>query len=221
MEKSEIDTLLHDIEELRRAVRRNNPFLRQVLASRLYSAYTIVFGLLVIAFCVASQVLVARWGSFAAIPSTWRTAFLVAAGLVFLAGGGIKWILFNRRAGMIDRNANYLTVIRAFFAASWFHVNIPAYICAVAGPVFAISVGHPWYSVPACAAFLAILFNNVGVSIQRRDYLIAGWYALASGLASLAFIERAPFVWTAVVVGGFCLAFGLGGFLVRESEAQR
>ncbi|HET7839382.1 MAG TPA: hypothetical protein VFL04_06450 [Rectinemataceae bacterium] len=221
MDQNELETLLHDIEELRRAVRRNNPFLRQVLSSRLYYLLTLVIGLVVLAGSLAAQVLVGTWGSFGAMPEAWRAAFYSAAAIVFLVGGGMKWVLFNRRARLIRREANYLTVIKAFYAGSWFHINVPSYLCALAGIGFAIALGHPWYALPVSFVFIALLFNNLGSGIQRPEYLVSGWYALVTALASFLFVERAPFVWLAVVLGGFCLVFAVTGLLGRDGGGER
>ncbi len=218
MNQSDLDTLLHDIEELRRAVRRNNPFLAQVLASRFYSALTAVIGTVVVAICLGTQFLIGRWGSFAATPWPWRASFWTAAILTMVLGGGMKWVMFNRKARLIAKDANYLTVLRAFYAGSWFHVNVPAYACAVCGMVFAFSLGHPWYALPVGLVFAGLLFNNVGVSIQKAEYLVSGWYAIVTSLASFMFFERAPFLWTAVVLGGFCLAFGIAGLIRNKRE---
>ena len=94
MDQSEFESLLHDVEELKRAVKRNNPFLREVVSTRFYPMYGLIYGLLIILFCIAAQVLIAKYGSPAAVPSHWKTlAWFLFGGLV-AAGAVLKWTLF-------------------------------------------------------------------------------------------------------------------------------
>jgi hypothetical protein len=216
MDQSELKTLLADLEELKRAVRRNNPFLREVVASRFFAALSIPFGLFVVAFCTGTQILIARRGSFSAVPAEWKIAAWILLGIFIIVGWVLKWRFLDRQARKVKEGANLWTVIRAVYGGSWLHLNLPAILCMLLVPVLAILAGHPWYIVPGIAVFFAFPCNGLGLIVQRPEYLVGGWYALISGLSSLFFMESAPFIWSEAIWGGFFLVFGLVGLAFKD-----
>ncbi|MGO8694128.1 MAG: hypothetical protein ACLQMF_10710 [Rectinemataceae bacterium] len=213
MDQSEFESLLHDVEELKRAVKRNNPFLREVVSTRFYPMYGLIYGLLIILFCIAAQVLIAKYGSPAAVPSHWKTlAWFLFGGLV-AAGAVLKWTLFSRRARSLAEGANYRTVLRAVYGSTWVHIILPAVICMLFVPVVTIVAGHPWLMVAGVAVSWAFACNALGLMVQRLEFLLTGWYALISGLASLFFIEAMPFLWSGIIWGGALVIYGLVGLV--------
>jgi hypothetical protein len=215
MNQAELDSLLADVEELKRAVRRNNPFLREVVASRSLSAISLPLGLFIIAFCAGTQILIAQRGSFSAIPAEWKLAAWIILGLFLVVGGPVKWILLSRKARSVEEGANFFSVIRAVYGGSWLHLYLPAVICMLLVPVFAILAGHPWYIVPGVAIFVALPCNSLGLMVQRPEYLALGWYLLIAGLSSLFFMEAVPFVWAGIIYGGALLVFGIVGLVAQ------
>jgi hypothetical protein len=213
MNDAEFEGMLRDIEGIRRAVRRNNPLLRQILASRAYAIFTLVYGALIALFCLPTQFYLDRAGSLSAIPPVWKALSWIALAVLIPAAGIFKWRLFSSRIAKTEEGSNYIAIIKAFYGGSWFHLNVPIMLAAVTGVAFTIYVGQAWYSLPICAVCFALLFNNMGTVLQRKDYLVTGWYSFVSGLVSLFFVTSAPFLWVAIVFGGFCIIFGIGGLL--------
>jgi hypothetical protein len=209
MSTTDLNALLRDVEELRRAVRRNSPFLREVISSRLFAAYALVLGLAAAAFCLASQILIGWYGSFPAVPPAWKTGFWLALALLGAAAAVSKPLILGRRAAEVDTRATFITVVKLLYGGMVSNIYVPAFLCMAAASIFAVTIGHPWYIVPAVAVFYAFAANGVGLFVQRPEYFASGWYALAAGIASVFFLERAPFIWTAVVAGGMCLIFGM------------
>jgi hypothetical protein len=219
MNQSELESLLADVEELKKAVRRNNPFLRQVVAGRFFAVLSIPFGLFVVAFCTGTQILVTRLGSFSAVPAAWKIAAGIFLALFFAVGSSLKWSFLARQARKVEEGANFWTVIRSIYGGTWLHLNLPAILCALLVPVLAILAGHPWYIVPGVAIFLVFPCNSMGLAVQRPEYLAAGWYMLISGLVSLFFMESMPFIWAEVIWGGYLLVFGVLGLAVKDRGA--
>jgi hypothetical protein len=58
------------------------------------------------------------------------------------------------------------------------------------------------------AVFYGFIANGGGLFVQRPEFFASGWYAIATGLISLFFVERAPFLWVMILDGGMCLVFG-------------
>lgn len=220
MDQKQLETLLADVEELRRVVRRNNPFLRQVIAGRFFAVLSIPFGLFLVVFCTGTQILVTRLGSFSAIPAAWKIAAAIFLGLYFAVGWLLKWTFLARQAKKVEEGANFWTVVRSVYGGSFFHLNLPVALCMFFVPVLAILAGHPWYIVPGIAIFIAILSNGMGLVVQRPEYLASGWYTLIAGLMSLFFMESMPFVWTEIIWGGYLLIFGVVGLVVKDRASS-
>ncbi len=216
MDQKQIETLLADVEELKKAIKRNNPFLREIVSGRFLPIMSLVFGLLVIAFCTGTQIFVTKLGSFAAVPFGWKTAAWIAVCLYFIIGWLVKWSFLIRQAKRVEESANFATIFKLFFLGSWLHINLPAVLCMVMVPVFAVLAGHPWYIAPGVAIFFIIPCNNLGLAIRRPEYLAAGWYILLSAFVALFFIEGMPFIWTEIVWGGYLLVFGVVGLAVKD-----
>ncbi|HTX72889.1 MAG TPA: hypothetical protein VMC79_08710 [Rectinemataceae bacterium] len=220
MEQSELEELLHDVEELKRAVRRNNPFLREVMSTRFYSAVGLGFGLVFIVYCLAAQLLASRYESLASVPSGWKLTGIIAFAVIALVGAVGKWVFFSRRAKSLDEGASYLTVLKAVYGSSWVHVILPALICMAFAVPAAIVAGHPWLIVAGAAIGWAFACNTLGLMIQRLEYLVAGWYALATGLPALLFMESKPFLWSGIIWGGALILFGIVGLAASKRGSR-
>lgn len=218
MEIKDLDSLIHEIGELRRAVRKANPFIREFVAIRSYALLSLPLGVLVLVLCVATEFLRKAYGSFGAIPAEWKTAAWVAFGLVMAIGSVSKWIIIGRRAAKVEKSATFLSVMRAWYGGSWFSLTLPAALCMVAISFFVASSGHPWLVASVVAIFLGYLCNVVAIMLGRREYLATGWYSLGSGLASLFFIESSPMVWIALVWAGIFIVFGVAGLIGFKKE---
>jgi len=220
MTSDELEILRQDIDALRRAVRKANPFLRSIMALRVYALMSVPLGALILAFCLISHFFVRSYGSFQDIPSAWKTALWIALVLIVVGSAVLKWIVVNRRAAAIEKGANFLTATKAIYGSSWANVNLPATICIFVLSAFAIYVGRAWYIVSINAIFLGLIGHSMGRAFERKELSVIGWYALASGLASLFFIESSPFIWAAIVWAGIFFAYGAAGlyYLPREEK---
>jgi len=208
MSEPTLDSIQRDIEELRKAINKNQPLLREIADSRIFAILALPIGVLVSAFCIASHFLVAAYGSFAAVPRAWKIISALCAALFFIGGGVGKWMLLSRRAAEIERGATTMSVLRSMYGKPFFHANMPAVLCMVVIPLFAIWTGHPWYAVSAAGLFLGFAANALASIVRGPEYVAMGWFALLSSLASLFFIEGAPFLWTAAIWGGSFLLYG-------------
>jgi hypothetical protein len=220
MTSEELETLRRDIDSLRKAVRKADPFLRSIVALRAYARLSLPFGVIVLAFCLGSHYLIQAYGGFDAIPSAWKTGFWILLAVLGAASWGFKWVAVSRRAAEVEPGANFWTVTKALFGSAWSNLNLSIAACILAVGAFAIVKGHPWYIVNVLAVFLGLICNSIGIAVDRREYLITGWYALATGLAALFFIETAPFVCTGIVWAGIFFVYAAAGlhYMPREGK---
>jgi hypothetical protein len=216
MTNDELENLSRDIMALRRAVRKANPFLRSVVEIRDYAVISLILGFLVIAFCLASHFLIAAYGSFWATPAWWKLSSWIALAVFFGLGAIAKWLIIGKRAAETEKGATFFTVIQAMYGGVWANMNLPILVCIATVAAFAIRIGHPWYLIPAFGVFMGLACNAIALSVEAREYFLMGWYSLAAGLLSLFFIEEAPFVWTAIVLGGIFFVYGFSGMALSR-----
>jgi hypothetical protein len=222
MEKNELEILAANIEELRRAVRRNNPLMRQVVSSRLFAILALLLGAALTIFCLGTHFLVRATGSFAQVPGAWKLAFWIYLGL-FVVGGGLgKIVVMRKRAAAVQEGSSYFSVLKAAYGGPSFRIMVPALLCMAVSAAFAVWAGHPWYIVPATAVFYAFAAGGLGFVVDRPEYPVSSWFALATALPSLFFFERAPFLWSGAIYGGLFLVYGIVGlaFFKDEGEAR-
>ncbi|MDP3178946.1 MAG: hypothetical protein Q8M76_13650 [Spirochaetaceae bacterium] len=220
MDEPTLDSIQRDIEELRKAINKNQPLLREIADSRIFAILALPMGVLISAFFIASHFLVAAYGSFETVPLAWKVVSVLCSALFFIGGGVGKWILISRRAAEIETGATTMSVLRSMYGKPLFHANMPAVLCMVAIPIFAVWTGHPWYAVSAAGLFLGFAANGFAALVRGPEYVVMGWFALLSSLASLFFIEGAPFLWTAVIWGGSFILYGAIGLLETHREPR-
>jgi hypothetical protein len=209
MDEGKLERLERDIEELKRAVKRNDPLLREVLTTRGWALLGLGGGLGITLFALPAHLLTAAYGSFAAIPTAWRMAIWAALILVIAGGGLWKFLLITRRSGEIDRESTLGEVMDSFFGAASIHVTGGMLVALGAAIGFSAWIGSPWYSVPASGVILGVWMNAIGAQTRAKEYLAAGWWSLLSGCAGLFFVEAAPFLWVLVIYGGMFYVFAL------------
>jgi hypothetical protein len=221
MTDQELEELARSVEDLKRAVKKNDPFLRSILASRGWGALAIFASACVTLFTLPAHFLSQRYGGFASIPPLLRAA-LWAVLAVFLIPGSIwKAVLLRRRAGEAEQGAGLLSILSALFGGLSFHMALPFFVATAVALGFGFFAGHPWLSAPAIAILVCFWINSLASATDRRDYLLLGWWSLLSGSAGLFFVERAPFVWLFIIYGGLCYLFTAETMLASILEGRR
>ena len=86
--------------------------------------------------------------------------------------------------------------------------------------IFAAAVDHAWYIEAILAIGFAFICGNYGAWLERKEILIMGWYLLLAGLASLFFIESAPFLWSAILWAGTFFSYGVWGLAFMKPEKR-
>jgi hypothetical protein len=218
MDTNELDKLLQDIKELKHSVRKANPFLREIMGLKAYSILSIPLGIILLADCLITHFLIRSSGSFESIPRTWKIVTLTLFALILVIGFAAKWIVIDRRAAQLKDGANFFTVIEAMYGGQWFSLSVPLMLCMFVSSIFAVLSGHPWLIASFTAIFLGPFSNIVAELFDRSEYLWMGWYLTLSGLASLFFMESAPYIWLAIVWAGTFLVFGLAGLAASKPE---
>jgi hypothetical protein len=218
MDTLELDKLLLDIKELKSSVRKANPFLREIMGLKDFAIMSVPLGLVLLVTCLVTHFLISAKGSFEAVPSAWKIVSGALFAGIAIVGWSWKWIAINRRAGQVKEGANFFTVVEAIYGGSWFSISAPLVVSMLVVSLYFALSGHPWLIVSITAIFLGPYSNIVAKLMDRREYLVFGWYLILTGLPSLFFIESAPFLWLAIVWAGTFLVFGAAGLAADKAD---
>lgn len=218
MDDKTIEALARDIEDLKRAVRRNEPLLNEVFDLKGWFVYSLVAGFMISAFALPLHVLLSAYGSFARIPAPWR-AGLWAVVAAFLVGlGAVKLAMVARGGGHGWSAARLWKVMRSFYGGASLHVNLPSIILLATTVPLAFAAGHPWYGLSGFAMVIGVWWNMVVLQTGVRAYLALGYWSFVSGFLSLFWIETAPFLWVFAICAGMMFAFAAA---VRYVQARK
>jgi hypothetical protein len=222
MDEDTLKKLSEDIEDLKRAVRRNDPLLHEVAAPPGWMAFSLAAGLNVTLFALPAHVLVTRHGSFAAIPLGYRVYLWAVLGLFVVIGGTLKVVLMKRRANEVSAGLGFSAIFEAFYGGKSAHETIPMMLGMIVGTAYAFWAGHPWLALPLSSFLFGIIANSMASRSGLKAYYVVGYASVLLGLAALPFVERAPFLWLFIIYGGMLFGFSAAqaGFS-RERKQRR
>jgi len=221
MDEDRLERLARDIDELKAAVRKNDPLLREIMTRRGWIVLAFGGGLGVALFALPAHFLSLVYGSFDAIPTAWRGAIWAALVLASIGGGTWKFLLISRRIGEVDKASSLRDVLDSFFGIGSIHVTGGMLTAIAAAIAFATWVGSPWHALPAVGVVLGIWMNSIGAQTRVSEYLVAGWWSIVTGCAGLFFVTKAPFLWVFVILGGMFFSFGAAiAFSSRRPPAR-
>lgn len=213
MDDKDLSALARDIADLKASVRKNDPVLTGLMSARGWGWVSLFGAVAVSLFALPAHILVARYGSFAALPAVWKAALWAALAL-FAVGGSIWKLLFmSRTAAQTMPGTGWGDILESIYKGPQMHTHIPAFLGMIIGSGFAVYMGHPWYALPAAAMCFTFWVNGLGIVSGIRGYHAVGWWSFITGSISLFVVEKAPFLWLFVVVGGMFFVFAGAMFL--------
>lgn len=209
MDDKELQRLSQDIEDLKRAIKRNDPLLREMVAPPGWLAIALMTAVTVSVFALSSHILVTKYGTFGAIPLLARIFLFVVLGMLLVIGGLMKIMILTRRATRLQEKAGLSTFFINFYGGDAIHQSLPLLLGLIASSAYALYLGHPWMIMPISAFLFGLLCNSLATRSRVRSYYIVGYWGIFMSLASLPFIEIAPFLWLFVIYGGMMFAFAV------------
>lgn len=211
MTEHEVEEVAQAMENLKRARTLNDPLIAGFLSHRSWISLSLFGAIGLTLFCLPGQILLAAYGGFRWIPPEYKAILGVLLALVLVCGGAWKAIILICQANSGEKGQNsiaaFASVIRIVFRGKSMHIAIPALAAAATLVLFFCLIGHPWYTVSFIAIMLCFWLNFLGVLISRKDLVGMGWWSLATGLASLFFVESAPLIWLFIIYGGLLYIF--------------
>lgn len=223
MDDETIRRLSADIDDLKRAVRRNDPMLHEVAAPPGWIAFSFAMAACVTLFALPAHLLVRMHGSFAGIPAGYQIVLFTVLGLFLVAGGVFKIRILLGRAVQLDGSAGFARIMDSFFGGRAAHETIPMGLGLVAGVAYAFYFGHPWVSLSVTAFIVGLMSNRIAMRGDLRAYYVIGYWGILSGLTSVPFVEQAPFLWLFLIYGLMFYAFAVAQMVekARTSPGAR
>ena len=214
-DKHRIARLIRDIDEIKAAVKRNSPVLREIVTARFYWWLILVFGLVVAAFSLIMQLLVQHYGGYGAIPATAKTVFWVVA-----AASGITLYTFRVRGVLriikrIDPRLTFLSLLGDHDIGEFMHLYIPFCLIAVGTTLYLSASGHPFYIIGTWGLCLGLTVNLIAFAAHLVEFYVLGYWYL--GTAALSFFLQgiSASLWTAICLGGGSAAYAIVTLVTR------
>jgi len=220
MTEEELRNLAASVEELKRAVKKNNPQLRAFMSPEGWVPMSLIAGVGTALFCLPAQILTSAYGSFDKIPPAYSTALWCVLALVVVLSSVWKLVLFVRKGRDVSTGDPDRTALSAFVSSRSVHIVVPYFLVIATSAVFLSLIGHPWYIASVTAIATCFWSNYVSTQVDRPKYTVAGWWTLVTGLVSLFFVERAPFIWIFVIYGGLCFVFAVSVMLSGRRDGK-
>lgn len=220
MDEGSIADLRRDIEDLKKAVKRNDPLLREIAAPPGWAAFSAAAGLTVTLFALPAHFLIAEYGSFAAIPALYQ-ALLIADLLLFtIVGSGLTLVIMHRRVKVLEEKDGLSRAFMTIYGGPTAHLMVPLTLGIVAGSAFAVYYGHPWLALPITSFFFGIMSNGIAARSGIAAYYAIGYWGIVVGLAAVPFVESAPYFWLFLAYGGMFFVFGAVLWLTNAVRAK-
>jgi|GEM_PF-1150783 len=220
MDDDTLRRLSADIEELKRAVKRNDPMLHEVAAPPGWIAFSLIAAIFITIFALPAHLLVVKYGTFGQIPMVYQIALFATIGLYMVIGGAFKIRLLLGRMVELDRSAGLLKIVGWLYGGTMAHEAVPLILGMVAGTGYAFYVGHPWFALSITSFVVGVMSNRIALRANLRSYYAIGYWGVIAGLVAMPFVELAPFLWLFIIYGGMFYAFAAAQ-IVEKSAAAR
>ncbi|HUI69999.1 MAG TPA: hypothetical protein VL354_05730 [Spirochaetia bacterium] len=217
-DRSRIARLLKDLDEIKAAVKRNSPVLREIVTARFYWWLILVFGAAVTVFSVVMHFLVIRFGGYEAIPGGTRTVFWVLA-----AAAGVVMYVFRVRGVLLtirkmDRRLTFWSLLGDHTVGEFFHVYGPLSVISLAATIYLSRTGNAYYIVGVWALHIGLTWNLIGFAVHLVEFYVIGYWCLLVAALSIFLPGVSASLWIAICAGGWSITYAVVSGLVQKGE---
>ncbi len=220
MTDSQVDKLLEDISSIKATISQNRQVIRLILLPAHFRLLYLLLGLSVIGFSIAFHLLIRHYGSFEAIPVLTKQAVYTAIIMDWILLGWIKWLKLADSLSKTDKRLNVTNFIQEFFSFRIAHVYYPLWILVICMSIIFFQRSANFYVIPTVAVGLGLVHNFIGSVTQIRQWLISGYWFLATGLFLLAKGSIYVPIATSLSLGVGCLLFTVSGWAFQTSREE-
>jgi len=220
MTDSQVDKLLRDISSIKATISQNRHVIRLILLPAHFRLLYLLFGLSVIGFSVAFHLLIRHHGSFEAIPTIIKSTVYTAIVMDWILLGLIKWLKLADSLSKIDKRFTVPFFLQEFFSFRIVHVYLPLLTLMICMSIIFVQRSANFYVIPTVAVGLGLVHNFIGSVTQIRQWLISGYWFLATGLFLLAKGSSYAPLAVSLSLGVGCLLFAVSGWAFQPSHEE-
>jgi hypothetical protein len=220
MTDSQVDKLLRDISSIKATISQNRHVIRLILLPAHFRLLYLLFGLSVIGFSVAFHLLIRHHGSFEAIPTIIKSTVYTAIVMDWILLGLIKWLKLADSLSKIDKRFTVPFFLQEFFSFRIVHVYLPLLTLMICMSIIFVQRSANFYVIPTVAVGLGLLHNFIGSVTQIRQWLISGYWFLATGFFLLAKGSIYAPLAASLSLGVGCLLFAVSGWAFQPSHEE-
>lgn len=220
MTDSQIDKLLEDISSIKATISQNRKAVRLILLPAHFRLLYLLVGISVIGFSLAFHLLMRHHGSFEAIPAITKTAVYTAIVMDWILLGWIKWLKLAESLSKVDKRFTVPFFLQEFFSFRIVHVYLPLLVLVMCLCYIFIEHNANFYVIPTIAVGIGILHNFIGSVTQIRQWLISGYWFLATGLFVLAAGPMYAPLAASLSLGIGALLFAISGWTSKASSEE-
>jgi hypothetical protein len=198
---TQIRQMLDDLHHIRKVVDTNRDAIRCIFLSDTVKLIALLAGLTAFLFPLVMQWLLIRYGAHDMIPLHSKVLYYTALAAAFIFTGVIKSRSFLKRVRQVDPAYTLLRLMRE---------------------VYTMRIGHIYWSIHTVMLFLVVYFlsqeiyapiahtlcigigmhfNVFGMAMRIREYLITGYWCIATALLGLVVVAIPPLVLFALSMG--------------------
>jgi hypothetical protein len=184
IDDQQIDKMMDDIASIKTVINQSKPVLQKILMPRHFRILSLIVGISIILFSLVFYYAIGRFGSYEAIPQNFKNSFFGLMVLDFMLLTVLKYFFWDRSLKKMDRAFDIPRAMEAFFSFRIVHVYLPLVAVMVIVCVY-LSRIDAYYIIPTLAIGKGLMYNFIGSVTKIRQWLIAGYWFLISGVVLL------------------------------------
>lgn len=219
MDPEELKRLQDDIRAVRATVERNRGLIRALLLPQRFRIFSIISGLVIIAFCWLLYSAETAYGGLHNMPGWMQWLVYGSIAALVIAASIFKNRSEVRAARHLDPDYSFWTLHREFLRRPLIAHSLLSSLLILAGLcVYLAQIGQPASIVPLTALVVGLIYNIYGAMAGVALYYLPGYWFIASGLFTVFVGPVHALLSIAYVFGAGYIAFGLAIFVGGRKE---
>jgi hypothetical protein len=207
------DEMLQDLQFIKEAIKKNYSILKYISLNEGIKTVALLTGMIVVAICLVLLWVSNSYGSFIALPRSYKIAAYIVIALSTVGLGCLKSRLFLKIARRHKSDIKLTALARELYTRTLLMIMIPMMMTiAVFSVYFSIS-GLSHLIAPVIIILLALLMIAMVSVLNLKDFLLSQEWMLLSGFISLFIADKvSPLI---III----FTFGIGMFVLYFSAA--
>ncbi|MBU0464108.1 MAG: hypothetical protein KKD21_12885 [Proteobacteria bacterium] len=210
---NQIEKLIEDISSIKLAISQNKKLIRLILLPTHFKWSYLLLGFSLICFSLVFNVLIEHYGSFSSIPDGYKRAVYFVIVLDLILTGVFRIHITAPSLLKIDKRFTLTFAIKEIFSFGIMHVFSPLLILVIFVGIFLEERNASYYLIPTISISMGLLHNYIGSITRLWQWLICGYWFIATGLYLLQFGPVSiPFA-VSISLGCGCILLGVIGLV--------